>query len=169
MTPALPLRFEGTIERFPMKGGWYYVLFPHDAKALFGQGGFIPVQCTVNGVPDERSLLPMGDGRHFIALKADLRKRLGLSLGSHVMVEILALAGAQEPELPPELAAIFELCPDEGKLFARLPRTTRKWAIYWLTSAKTALTREKRAAELLRRLQSGVFHLGGKPVTPEAE
>ena len=81
--------FSGTVERFPGKGGWYYVEVP---KALVPVGlrktrwGFIPAECVLGVTRWKAALLPKGQGRYFIALKASVRKREAVQEGDRITV-----------------------------------------------------------------------------------
>lgn len=80
---------EGQVELFPQKGGWVYVRVPigitekllHRAKR-----GLIPVSASVGSTSWDTSLLPMGDGTHFIALNAKVRKKEDIEVGNNVSV-----------------------------------------------------------------------------------
>ena len=85
MTNKFEIR--GEIELFPQKGGWHYVRVPIDftdaAKGL-GMRGLIPISVTLGETRWDSSLLPMGDGTHFIALSAKVRKAEILKVGDKV-------------------------------------------------------------------------------------
>jgi hypothetical protein len=75
------------VERFPGKSGWYYVPLPETSDDFPGRKsswGMIPVMVTLGDTTWKTSLLPMGRGRLFIALKAALRKKYSITLGSLV-------------------------------------------------------------------------------------
>jgi len=82
--------FIARIERFEMKGGWHYVPVPEElSKPLefFAiHFGFIAIVAKVGNTSWETSLLPKGDGTHFIALPAKLRAKEKLSLGEEIEV-----------------------------------------------------------------------------------
>jgi hypothetical protein len=83
--------FTAEIELFPQAGGWFYVRVPaelcesyHDWQHM----GLIAVHITAsaNGrsLSWDSSLMPMGDGSHFIPLPKRIRSKLGLGLGDRV-------------------------------------------------------------------------------------
>jgi len=82
--------FTAKIERFEMKGGWYFVPVPAELKKslefLSTNFGFIPITATVGNTSWQTSLLPKGDRTHFIALPAKVRSKENLSLGDEVEV-----------------------------------------------------------------------------------
>ena len=81
--------FSANVELFKREKGWYYVAVPAElSKPLehLADRGLIAVVATVGNSSWPTSLLPMGDGTHFIALPAKIRDRENLSLGEVVKV-----------------------------------------------------------------------------------
>ena len=82
----------GDIELFPQKGGWHYVRVPIDFKDVakdLGMRGLIPISVTLGETRWDSSLLPMGDGTHFIALSAKVRKAENLKVGDKVNIDFI--------------------------------------------------------------------------------
>jgi len=81
--------FIADVKLFEREMGWHYVSVPTDlSKPLehLADRGLIAVTATVGGSSWPTSLLPMGDGTHFIALPAKLRKKEKLSLGMAIEI-----------------------------------------------------------------------------------
>lgn len=81
--------FEANVELFPQDNGWYYVRVPSKlTKSLevLADRGLIAVTTTVGSSSWPTSLLPMGDGRHFIALPAKVRKKENIKLDDTIKV-----------------------------------------------------------------------------------
>ena len=82
-------RFTARIERFDCTMGWHYVLVPADLcepLKAFADRGLIAVTATVGNSSWPTSLMPMGDGTHFIALAAKIRKQENLTFGDEIEV-----------------------------------------------------------------------------------
>lgn len=79
----------GEVELFQQQGGWHYVRVPTDvtdAWSGMAQRGLIPVHARLGGTAWATSLLPMGDGTHFVALSAKVRRAEGVHLGDMVTI-----------------------------------------------------------------------------------
>jgi len=80
--------FIAKIERFEMQGGWLYVPVPIELSKpieyFANQFGFIAINAKVGNTSWTTSLLPKGDGTHFIALPAKVRSKEKLLLGAEI-------------------------------------------------------------------------------------
>ena len=68
---------DGRVQQFPQAGGWYYVAVPQrytEVLQPLAVRGLIAVHVVVGEVSWDTSLLPMGDGTHFIPLPAKVRR-----------------------------------------------------------------------------------------------
>ena len=82
-------KIEGKVEIFPQKGGWIYVRVPKSITielSHLADRGLIPITAQVGDSIWDTSLLPMGDGIHFVALNAKVRKAEGVEVGKIIRV-----------------------------------------------------------------------------------
>lgn len=78
-----------TIKLFPMIGGWFYVGVPKTISTKLKDHairGLIPITAKLGKTIWETSLLPLGDGTHFIPVKKQVRAKEHVSVEDTVTV-----------------------------------------------------------------------------------
>ncbi|NHC47269.1 DUF1905 domain-containing protein [Motilibacter aurantiacus] len=81
----------GEVELFPGPGGWHFVRAPREWSgdlAHRARRGLIAVTATVGSTTWPTSLMPTGDGSHFVALPKAVRAAEDVRLGDDVTVRV---------------------------------------------------------------------------------
>lgn len=147
---------EFLIQRFPGKGGWTYVVIPEIAQDKKNPFGWVRVRGTIDAFElKQYKLMPMGAGKLFLPIRAEIRKKIGKQEGDHV--HVCLYADHSELEIPVDIMECFKCAhPRLEERFRNLSEGERKGYLDWIASAKKSETRERRIATLLDRMEKGL-------------
>jgi Domain of unknown function (DUF1905) len=84
MRSALNKSFSAKLQK-SHRGGWTYVVWPNSVR-FFGTRGLVKVSGTIDGLPFKSSFMAMGDGRHMLPVKVEIRRAIGKEVGKTVKV-----------------------------------------------------------------------------------
>ena len=161
--------FQAVVERFIGVGSSFSVEFPFSVPDEFGTKGLVRVCGFMNGVPIERSLMPRGNGGHFLLLSHKLCTLARVQTGQTATFKLQHDQRIRAAQIPEELEAAFEMEPDAHAVFKNLPPGKQRDICTYIGEAKRPETREQRMMKMLNRLLSGFFKAAKNTRTSVAE
>lgn len=140
------------LEKYPGKGGWTYAAIPEIIQNKNSPFGWVKVKGFIDDYEiNSYKLMPMGIGKLFLPVKAEIRKKISKEEGDWINV-ILYLDNSKI-KIPKE----FQLCLYENKIsrknFSKLSEGQKKEYLDWIYSAKAENTKFERILKTLNNLE----------------
>lgn len=148
-------RFQARLERPAGVGTWSYVRIPFSVQETFGAKGRVPVKGTVNGAPFRSSLMPQGDGSHFLVVNKTLQKAANATQGDVIPVVVERDTAPRILEVPEDLSQALNARSEASECFARMPYSHQKEYVEWISSAKRPETRIRRIEHAVMMISEG--------------
>lgn len=147
------LSFHASLENWAEGMDYCAVPVPPEITAAVGTKGPVLVMARVNGSSEfQVSLFPVGGGRHYIRIKARVRKETGIQVGDGVKVEFTVLDRAST-EIPDDLLKALRSAKAEES-FRSLPPGKRSFIIRRINEAAKQETRARRVQDAVSTAKS---------------
>ncbi|MCL3782144.1 DUF1905 domain-containing protein [Prolixibacteraceae bacterium JC049] len=143
---------EYLLEKFPGKGGWTYAEIPEIAQNRSNPFGWVSVRGQIDDYElSQFKLMPMGNGKLFLPVKAAIRKKIKKQAGD--VVRIILFLDESDFKIPEEIIDCFEHESAEIlQNFKKLSQGQQKAYIDWVYEAKTEETKVKRIVSMMQRV-----------------
>jgi len=140
------------LQKIKGKGGWTYAELPEIKPDKSAPFGWVRVRGSIDDYEIKNyKLMPMGNGKLFLPVKAEIRKKIKKEAGDYVSV-ILYLDN--EPvELPEELKLCLQNEPNAYETFCSYTDGEQKAFIDWIYTAKKEDTKVDRIVKMLKKLE----------------
>ncbi|SHF07067.1 protein of unknown function [Mariniphaga anaerophila] len=100
--------------------------FPFESAKEFGTRRTVRVKATFDGVTFDMSLLPHGNGTHWLHVKKEIRETIGKEEGDTVSISVQEVKNLPTIELPEHLLWLLENEPDLHDEFNALTWAQKK-------------------------------------------
>lgn len=142
---------EYRLQKFPGKGGWTFAEIPEISKDKNSPFGWIKVKGKIDDYEfDKYSLMPMGNGRLFLPVKSEIRKKIKKEAGD--TVTIILYTDNSRLEVPEDLEECLKLEPKSYSNFLKFKESEQEEFINWIYSAKREETRVERIVKTIEKL-----------------
>jgi hypothetical protein len=135
---------------------WNFLNLPTDASEQLPTRSMVSVEGAFNGHDFWTTLIPDGEGGHWLKVDETLSQAAKVKAGDKVEVVITPMEKEPEPEVPSEVLNALE---DAGQKATETwesitPMARRDW-VFWIASAKKEETRLKRLQVAMSKLSAG--------------
>jgi len=148
-------QFEAPLIRPSGTGTWTYVQIPYNVEMVYGTRGQLKVKGTINGIPFRNTLMPNGDGTHYLVVKQSIRDETGLSAGDIVHVVLEPDMEERTVDVPEDFKSALDMDKAAASVYDKLSYSHRKEYVDWIDSAKKEETRAKRIGKAIEMLAQG--------------
>ncbi|MBT1700459.1 DUF1905 domain-containing protein [Fulvivirgaceae bacterium PWU4] len=139
------------LEKFPGKGGWTFARIPEVLQDKHSPFGWVKVRVIIDGFEIKKyRLMPMGDGKLFLPVRADIRKKIGKKEGD--VVHVVLYPDNEPLEVPEEMMLCLRDEPAALKFFTSLSEDEMSSYIKWVYAAKSEKAKVDRLATTINRL-----------------
>jgi hypothetical protein len=153
MKPLVNNRYR--LEKFPGKGGWTFARIPEIFQDKNKPFGWVKVRGTIDGYAISKChLMPMGNGKLFLPVKATIRKAIGKKEGDRV--HVVLYPDTEPMHVPEEMMLCLRDEPGALRFFNSLSESEQNYYVQWVYSAKKETTRTDRLIKTLDRLARGL-------------
>lgn len=122
-----------------------------DKKTKFGS---VRVKGTIDDYEiHQYNLMPAGNGRLFLPIKTEIRKKIKKEAGD--TIHLVLYSDATPVALTDELTECFEFYPEAYENYCQLTDSEKKQYLDWVYEAKQDETKVRRIAKMMNRLSEG--------------
>ncbi len=148
------------LEKFPGKGGWTYAEIPEILQNKNNPFGWVVVKGRIDDyIISNYKLMPMGGGKLFLPVKAEIRKKIKKKEGD--FVNVVLYPDNSEIKIPNEIIECFKTeSPQLFEKFKSLTQGEQKTFLDWIYQAKTEDTKINRIALMMKRLEENLNNSG---------
>lgn len=145
---------EYVLQKMGGKGGWTYAEIPEILQSKDRPFGWVRVKGFIDSYEIKNyNLMPMGNGKLFLPVKAEIRKAIKKQQGDSVRIQLYA--DNFPTEIPEELKLYLMDEPNAYETFLNYTNGEKKTFIEWIYSAKTDTIKVERIAKTIDKIITG--------------
>ena len=147
--------FETKLVRPEGVGTWTFAPIPVEIAKETGIRARLRVKGTIDGLFFRGTLLPRGEGSHFIVVNKELRDRIEKCEGDVVSVKMDLDDQPPIIQIPEDFATALKRNAKAKAHFEGIAPSHKKAYLQWIGSAKQPETRKRRIAKAVTMLSRG--------------
>jgi hypothetical protein len=148
-------KFEAALVRPEGRGTWTFLVIPREMSKEFGTRSRVRVEGTVDGHAFKSTLLPTGDGGHFLVVGSEIRRAIAKEAGERVLVAMERDSEPMSVSVPSDLLKAIQADSMAEASFERMAYSHRKAYVDWVQQAKKPETRESRIRKAVGMIAKG--------------
>lgn len=133
------------------KAAWVHMPIPFSVEKVFGTKARVSVRGTINGAAFRSSIMPRGDGTHYMAVNKELQAAAKASVGDSIKVTMEPDTAPRTVTVPAWLRKALKTA-GQDMVFNALSYSHKKEFIDWLAQAKLPETRARRIEKCVAML-----------------
>jgi hypothetical protein len=151
MTKPLIIK-EYQLKKFPGKGGWTYAEIPEVSQDKNSPFGWVKVRGSIDDYELKfYKLMPMGNGKLFLPVKASIRRKINKQVGD--FVSIILYKDETPLSIPEEIIECFKNEPLQAyENFIGFTEGEQKAYLDWIYDAKKEETKADRIVKMIGRV-----------------
>ena len=143
------------LQKYPGKGGWTYTVIPEISPDKREKFGWVKVKGFIDDYELKGyRLAPMANGKLFLPVRAEIRKKIKKEAGD--WVKVILFADTDPLFIPDDFLQCLRDEPAAYNTFHSYPESSKKYYLDWIYSSKKVETRIERMAKAIDRLAKGV-------------
>ncbi|WP_410513576.1 YdeI/OmpD-associated family protein [Paenibacillus sp. BR2-3] len=148
--------FEAKLVKPDISGSWTYLTVPFDVEKSFGSRARVQVKGTVNGIPYKGTLMPHGDGKHYMVVNKALRDLARATNGDKVKVTMEQDHEKREVEASDDFLAVLNTNEKAEANYNNMAYSHKKAYVDWIEGSKRPETRQSRIQKSVEKLADGI-------------
>ena len=139
------------LQKFPGKGGWTFVAIPEVLQDKTSPFGWVTVKGSIDDYAIKNyKLQPMGNGKLFLPVKAQIRKIIQKQAGD--FVQVILYKEDAPIEIPSELKSCLLDEPNAYEKFTAYTQGQQKEFIDWIYAPKKVETKVARIVIVINKV-----------------
>lgn len=142
------------LEKFPGKGGWTFARIPQILPSKKTPFGWVTVRGSIDNYEfSHYKMMPMGNGRLFLPIKAIIRREIKKEVGD--WVHIILYLENEDYKISDDLSVCLAMEPASiQSAFSHLSDSKKKEINEWISASKNEEIKAKRILSLINNLET---------------